>query len=287
MLGCLPSKYKRNKMYNNTSMLMTNEIRPASTVALCKITIKWPFKILALKRSEKAAFLPGAHVFPGGRLDQADHDFGDFLALDHQNTQRICAFFSADQRKVAAHLAAAVRETLEETGLSILRISSHEKSTPCDPITVKRLIKDPNFRASCGVKPSLDNLWPISWWITPEGETRRYNTWFFLGLIDEESQVKDHDPEISEAVWIHPQEALQKYEAKEMFLAPPTRTILERMAQTHGLEDFLSYVDQPLLPIEPFFVEHNQQKLLVLPGDPLHHEQRRASMPLSTRYVFP
>lgn len=263
---------------------MTNEIRPASTVALCKITTQWPFKILFLKRSEKAAFLPGAYVFPGGRLEKADYEFGQFLARDHSNTKRICGYFTHDVTTVAAHVGAAIRECLEETGLSLLRYSS-EDAVPVyyGSTALKNLIDYPKQQK---VSPLLDNLWPISWWITPPGEARRYNTWFFLGLIADEAHVQNMDAEISEALWLFPHDALKRHQAQDIFLAPPTRTILERMSITESLEEFLSFVDKPLRPIAPCFVDEEGQKILVLPGDRLHHESQPSRMPLHTRYQF-
>ena len=60
------------------------------------------------------------------------------------------------------------------------------------------------------------------------------------------------------------------------------------MAATESISEFLSFVDRPLKPIRPFFIDDERgEKVLILPGDPAHHEQERPRMLLSTRYDFP
>lgn len=254
---------------------------PASTVILCKITTKWPYKVLLVKRSEKAKFLPGAHVFPGGSIEKNDANFGTFLAKDKKGIERISAFFLADKKIISQHISAAVRETMEETGISILPgLSQASKLTA--------LIEDP----ASGIEPSLDNIWPISWWITPKGESRRFNTWFFLALIEEAALTYSkpiiNTRETYDQRWLSPKEALNSYAMGQIFLAPPTRAVLERMEKTSSLLEFLSYVDCPLRPINPFFVDGpDQKKMLIIPGDPLHPDQIKPALPLHTRYFFP
>lgn len=229
--------------------------------------------------------MPGAYVFPGGRLERSDQGFGAFLASDLKNVARIETYF-AGSKKVTAHLAAAIRETLEESGISILRLLDQEMPTFCSAERLRHLLTH-HEGASQAV---LDNIWPISWWVTPRGETRRFNTWFFLATAEDSvCDLTSHplQDETTSPMWLFPADALAAYANGSIFLAPPTRSILERMAKSASLADFLSYVDRPLRPIKPYFVDDLNQKLLVLPGDPLHHEKQKSSMPMHTRYSFP
>lgn len=267
---------------------MNDTPKPASTVVLLNVTTKWPHKVLLIKRSTTARFLPGAHVFPGGALEPFDDAFGSFLARDQQNFDRFMPFFVARREQVSKHVAAAIRETFEETGISILKHETHGEKRPCTSQELASLLS----KHPPEVVPCLENLWPISWWITPAGETRRFDTWFFLATIQFQDENLDQScgglgQETEDHVWLSPKEALLRYEQRTMFLAPPTRSILERMTLTQSLEEFLSYVDQPLIPIRPYFIDDNNQKILLLPGDPLHKEPTRASMPVHTRYAFP
>ncbi len=255
---------------------------PASTLVICRITEKWPHKILLIKRSSDAKFLPGAHVFPGGRCEEQDQALGQWLASDVENYHRIEKYFSPEHL-ASTHVATAIRETLEETGLSVARTST-------GPMTARDLgnaIDDP----ARSTLPDLGALWPISWWITPLGEVRRFDTWFFLTMVEDSPALDhcagDHHEGNHDFRWLTPTDALAAYANGEVFLPPPTRTILERMAATISLEDFLSYVDCPLTPICPFFNEVDRENLLILPGDPLHHQQERPKFLLHTRYAFP
>jgi 8-oxo-dGTP pyrophosphatase MutT (NUDIX family) len=229
------------------------DIKAASTVLIFQKNNPWPSPILLLKRSQNAAFLPGAYVFPGGQLDEDDKRQAPELAKNSELIHRIRRYFEADAQLIAAHVAAAVRETYEEAGLLINTI----------------------------------DLWPISWWVTPPGETRRFDTWFFLAGIEESPHEAMDSLEVMTPLWLKPHEALEAYENAEIFIPPPTRAILERMANTGSLAEFLSMVDQPLRPIHPRFVLSQGQKLLILPGHELHPEAERSHFILHTSYRFP
>ena len=239
------------------------EPKPASTVVLCRKTNRWPCEILLIKRSPNAQFLPNAHVFPGGQLEEQDYQQSNWYLQDQVNINRMNNYFPKPASLIAAHLAGAIRETLEESGISIL-ISKADQS------------------------PVLDNIWPISWWVTPPGETRRFDTWFFLAQVPDDL-AHDALPSNLESLnprWLSPAHALEFHEEGSIFLAPPTRSILERMAHTESLEELLRLVDRPLKPIHPRFIDHNQQKLLILPGHELHEDPEKSRFIMRTSYVF-
>ncbi len=84
--------------------------------------------------------------------------------------------------------AAAVRETHEEAGLRL----------------------DPS------------GLRPISRWITPAVSPRRFDTWFFAGVVEEGRAVRPDGVEIVDHRWLRPVQALEAYRAHQLALAPPT-----------------------------------------------------------------
>ncbi len=258
---------------------MTAQIpRPASTLICLNVTTKWPHKVLLVKRSDQSSFLPGAYVFPGGRVDPSDEAWGQWLESDRANFERISHYFPKNH-KIRAHLACAMRETLEETGISVAKIVG--EASFLEPQALAKLINGEIAPAMA----DLSHIWPISWWITPEGETRRFDTHFFLALLPEQQSVTCQG-ETSQPLWLSPTEALALYEERTIFLAPPTRAILERMSMVQSFEELLSHLDTRLEPICPYFVEHESGKLLVLPGDELHHEGSKSQFIMKTRYVF-
>lgn len=247
---------------NENMQCMNQNPQLASTVVICSQSDLWPPKILLIKRSNKAIFLPNAHVFPGGRVEETDAHFGATLACDSVNFQRIAGFIPKHKHHIEMHIAAAIRETLEETGIIL---------------------------AAEAERAPLQQIWPISWWITPHGESRRYDTLFFLSMISEiqARAASIVDTESSSLLWLTPADALAQYETRDIFMPPPTRSILERIHATKSPEEFLSFVDNPLIAVEPFFTTINEDKTLILPGDSLHPQHHKPAMLMHTRYRFP
>ncbi len=259
--------------------------QPAATLVCCNVTTKWPYKVLLLRRSDQSAFLPGAYVFPGGRLEKKDELLAAWLSRDEKNRARLASYFPADYPFLAM-LACALRESLEEADISVAKIIKEGHSCTLAPSSLAKVIES---EAMPEEKADLSHLWPISWWVTPEGEKRRFDTHFFLGLVETENEAfAISGKETEKPCWLCPKEALKLYEEGIIFLAPPTRAVLERLASAASFDALITELDQKLAPICPYFVEEQEKKLLVLPGDSLHHDQeRKSSFIMKTRYFFP
>src|SRR4030095_6447788 len=79
-----------------------------------------PFEVFLVRRSDSIAFLGGAHVFPGGRVDPSDynHDFIGGVRLQTDPYVAIAARMPDVPSEAAiAHYVAAVRELFEEAGV--------------------------------------------------------------------------------------------------------------------------------------------------------------------------
>lgn len=84
--------------------------RPAATVIVLRDGD--PFEFLLLRRNDQVAFMAGAYVFPGGRVDAADHPSpGAPLAPP--------TFADLSDVEEAAYRRAAVRELMEEANLAV------------------------------------------------------------------------------------------------------------------------------------------------------------------------
>jgi len=86
------------------------EARPAATVVVLREGE--PFEFLLLRRNDKVAFMAGSYVFPGGRVDPADHAKADATLLP-------ATFTDLTDAEEAAYRQAAVRELLEEANVTI------------------------------------------------------------------------------------------------------------------------------------------------------------------------
>ena len=71
------------------------------------------------------------------------------------------------------------------------------------------------------------HLIPLSRWTAPEGAPKRFDTWFFVGVIEEEQDVVVDGGEIMEHRWVPPSQVLQEQAAGELKMMPPTFVSLE------------------------------------------------------------
>ncbi len=74
-----------------------------------------------------------------------------------------------------------------------------------------------------------DHLFHLSRWTAPEGAPKRFDTWFFIGVIDEDVEVVVDGGEISEHRWIKPGAVLAEQAAGELKMMPPTFVSLEEV----------------------------------------------------------
>lgn len=97
---------------------------------------------------------------------------------------------SPDRDEYVAAVNAAIRETHEEAGLRI----------------------------------GPDQLVYLSHWTTPAGAKKRFATWFFLAILEDEQEVLVDGGEIASHRWVRPADALAESgdRAHPMRLMPPT-----------------------------------------------------------------
>src|SRR5688500_13248190 len=90
--------------------------RPASTVVLIRPS-STRFEVLLVRRHDNVAFMGGAHVFPGGRVDASDY-VSDSGILDGDPDPRMR---DRTRAEAVAFQIAAVRELFEEAGILLAR----------------------------------------------------------------------------------------------------------------------------------------------------------------------
>ena len=224
---------------------------PAATIILCRPNAAGTFDVLLVKRHGKSGFMAGAHVFPGGRVDDGDYD-----ATDVPDDRARALLDGMDARTARGFVHAALRETMEEAGI---RVTARE-------------------------------LKPWSWWITPAEEPKRFDTRFFICEVGSRTEVKIDDHEAVAFAWLSPKGALEAYERGEVVLAPPTLCTLEDLAPFSSVDDAVMSVRRPLRAVCPRMVTPEGATgltglVLALPGDPLHDVRERA-FEMRTRVVM-
>ncbi len=219
-------------------------------------------------RSRSLVFAGGAAVFPGGRVDEADRALA--ARLDHG-----CA--NPDE---AAHRIAAVRETLEETGLAVGLHGTVDAARAADARAM--------LLAEGALAPVLDRfcwriefaaLTPFTRWL-PKGmkHERIFDTRFYLadlgtGAVD----VTVDATENTRLFWTTAQGALRAAERGEISVIFPTRRNLERLAT---FPDFAAARAQaealPRGTVSPKIVERDGTRWLTIPeglGYPVTQER--------------
>jgi glyoxylase-like metal-dependent hydrolase (beta-lactamase superfamily II)/8-oxo-dGTP pyrophosphatase MutT (NUDIX family) len=183
--------------------------RPAATLILLRDGASGP-EVLMLQRTQSAAFLGGAYVFPGGSLDESD--------ADPRILKRV-----RGEAKVppAPYWVAAVRECFEEAGVLLgveaKRAESlmHYRKRP-----FVELLENEDLQIPAHAMAYYGH------WITAPGRPRRFDTRFFLAVAPE-GQAGSHDAaETVHDLWITPREALERGARKEIELVDATRNAL-------------------------------------------------------------
>lgn len=160
-------------------------------------------RILMGKRNKKLKFMPGALVFPGGSVDKFDGSVPVSAELSDTTQSRLMETMRGrpSRRGARALGIAAVREVAEESGL-LLGKSGDLQNNHDDWIDFK----------DQGLVPSLSALRLFSRAITPPGNSRRFDTWFFVAHASEVGFAPeggfDPDGELEELQWIRPKDAI-------------------------------------------------------------------------------
>ncbi len=185
-----------------------------------------------LRRVPKMAFAAGMSVFPGGSVDPADerpHRVSQ-PALTEQHLRRAAEQFATSEAHVRTLATAAVRETFEEVGALL--------STP--PVLVPDAVRAAVEAGESSLDAVLTDLdtaldltavHPWARWITPEGEARRYDTYFFVAVLPAGSTAASVTSEASHADWVPIATALTEYDRGLRPMLPPTVHTLRSIAE--------------------------------------------------------
>ena len=198
--------------------------RPAATLILLRERVdRVAPEILMVERSAAMAFAAGAAVFPGGGVDAADMAFAKVMAEDGAHD------LAPDD---AAARIAAIRETLEETGLAIA--IDGEKDAQSIAEARAALHDGMGMAAICAAQQwtlRLDLLIPWARWEPPVSAKRRYDTRFYIA---DASHLR-HDgvvdaSENSHLFWASAEDIIVRDRADELHIIFPTRRNLDRLA---------------------------------------------------------
>jgi 8-oxo-dGTP pyrophosphatase MutT (NUDIX family) len=134
---------------------------------------------------------------------------------------------------------------------------------------------------------AVGDLHPYAHWVTPEIETRRYDTRFFVARMPAGQVAKHDESETTALEWVTPQEAIARFERREMLLPPPTWTSIRQLAKRSSIDDVIEWTRRtPIVRVMPGFRKTETEFMLMLPGDPLMPAIPDWEVPEETRFVL-
>lgn len=250
--------------------------RDAATVVLLRERPRGGIEVFLIRRVRSMAFAGGMYVFPGGSVDPRDARLPE-SAWAGPPPGHWAGVLAADDALTRALVAAAVRETFEESGVLL---------AGAGPDTVAADTTDPSWEAdrqrlldrslplaelltNRGLRLRADLLRPWAHWITPEVEERRYDTRFFLAAIPTGQRARDVGGESDLVAWVTPEEALARVASGEWGMLRPTAVTLTELCGHRSVAAALTAADaRDVRPVLPRVVVSGADEVrLLLPGD--------------------
>ena len=120
-----------------------------------------------------------------------------------------------------------------------------------DDIEAAKLAVVRETKEEANVDIDINSLILFSHWTTPVIEPRRYSTWFFFADVSgQDLTVQIDDSEIKKHGWINPQKALDKVQAGDLAMMPPTYISLQRIRKCRTVAETSTL----LKDIDPIYI---------------------------------
>lgn len=236
---------------------MVDESRAAATLVILRDRSSAPPEILMVERASGMAFAAGAFVFPGGAVDESDlllaRAIGGRLELDE-----------------AAARIAAIRETLEESGLAIgfsRPVESEEAAAMRGRLAAGAALAE--VLEGHGLELALDDFIPFARWrpATHENIRRIFDTRFYLARAPEGQEASVDTTENVQLFWSSAADTLARCVAGNGHVIYPTRCNLERLAQFACFDDLAAHARAiPVERVTPWVEDRAGTPHLCIPG---------------------
>jgi 8-oxo-dGTP pyrophosphatase MutT (NUDIX family) len=202
-------------------------VRDAATVMLLRDGTAG-LEVFMLRRNADLVFVPGAFVFPGGAVDEADGARGE------------------DPFAVAA-----IRECFEEAGALLAYDGTGAFADLRDEGTARRFrgYRDDVHAGRCtihdvcdreGLRLAIDALRHVSRWVTPPRAPRRFDTRFFIARAPANQAFLHDDRETVASEWVRPLDALARFKEGDIELILPTERSLELLLSAESVDELLA-----------------------------------------------
>ena len=230
---------------------------PAATLVLFRDRADGPPEILMVERSKGMRFAGGAIVFPGGRVDADDHVMAASLGTLYEP-------------ECAAARVAAIRETIEESGIPIGIVGETPKGWLEE--TRAALHAQHPFSAllsAAGLSLDLDALIYFARWRPKHKEARVFDTRFYIARAPQDLPVEAvDDTENVRAFWESASRAMALEKEGKVTIIFPTMRNLERLALFGSYDEAEAHsVRIPVQTISPHMEVRSDGRYLCIPSD--------------------
>ncbi|MFB7375253.1 NUDIX hydrolase [Streptomyces sp. NPDC056222] len=259
--------------------------RRAATVLLLRDAADGPH-VHMLRRRTSMAFAGGAYAYPGGGVDPRDEHPVRWAGPSLESWAERLGVTGTEEAQ--AIVCAAVRETFEEAGVllaggtadSVVDDTTGEDWEKDREALVARELSFADFLDRRGLVLRSDLLGAWARWITPEFESRRYDTWFFAAVLPTGQRTRDVSTEADRTVWIRPADAAAGYDRGELTMMPPTISTLRGLERFGTAAEALAAAqDQDLTPVLAQARLEGDKLILSWPG----HDEFTKHIPTGAR----
>ncbi|CRL02674.1 CLUMA_CG015795, isoform A [Clunio marinus] len=266
--------------------------------------VKFDYKVLTFKRTEKSSFMPNGICFPGGAIDKNDEikDWTRFFEnhkipihdLRKKLEVKKPLIYNTVEGKLERELSlriTAIRETFEELGVIICRdpskpsnspFSSFYQSKDFDIVSWQKKIHDDeisllSFCQKFNLMPDVMKIHEWSCWLTPTCfRPKRFETIFYLVALNDIPPILPECHEVQDYQWETPDEYLRLYKENQLWLPPPQFVEMRRLSTIKSIDKLVEIAkgrkDQEMETILPYQFKAKDGSIHVLPGDDLYPE---------------
>jgi 8-oxo-dGTP pyrophosphatase MutT (NUDIX family) len=223
--------------------------RPAATVVVLRDGSAG-LEVYLQRRTRTMGYAAGLWVFPGGRVDPADHDPAVDAAWAGPSPGTWARRLGLPVDQARGAVVAACRECLEEAGILLA-----EREPAADALAAARqeLLAGRERLAGVlgrlGARLDTSRLSYWGWWVTPEAEPRRYDTRFFVAALPDGAAATMHALEAERERWFPVTGAV----SDPLRMLPPTFCTLRELAAFGSVAEVLAAADgrtvERILPV--------------------------------------
>jgi 8-oxo-dGTP pyrophosphatase MutT (NUDIX family) len=140
----------------------------------------------------------------------------------------------------------------------------------------------------CGLSVTRESLVHFCRWTTPEGEKKRFATWFFVAPVGEpDAEIIIDNGEIHEYQWVRPVRALALHGQGRLDLMPPAFLTLSLLSHYQTVEAAcVDLAQRELYSVTPKLSKASGQMAATYPGDVEYETGQGSSSGPQHRTIF-